>query len=62
LQADEVATQRRGQDLGDLGLAHAGLAFEKQGPAHLQREKQHGRERTVGQIIGRRKQIEGGVD
>jgi hypothetical protein len=62
LQADEAAAQRRGQDLGNLGLAHARFAFEKQGPAHLQREEQHGRERAVGQIIGRRKQIERGVD
>jgi len=48
--------------LGDLGLAHARLALEKQGPAHLQREEQYGRERAVGQITGRRKQIQGGVD
>ena len=45
LQADQPAPERRGQHLGDLGLADAGLAFEEQRPAHLEREEQHGRER-----------------
>ena len=52
LQPDEPAPERRRQHLGDLGLADAGLAFEEQRPAHLEREEQHGRERTVGEVIG----------
>ena len=35
LQPDQPAAERRGQHLGDLGLADAGLAFEEQRPAHL---------------------------
>ena len=62
LQADQPAPERRGQHLGDLGLADAGLAFEEQRTAHLEREKQHGRQRAVGEIIGRREQVEGRVD
>ncbi len=62
LQPDEMTGERRREHLGDLGLADARLAFEKQRPAHLEREKEHGRERPVGEIIGRREQIEGGVD
>ena len=62
LQADEAAAERRGQHLGDLGLADPGLALEEQRPAHLEREKQHGRERPVGEIVGGREQIEGCVD
>jgi hypothetical protein len=37
LQADQPASKRRRQNLGDLGLADAGLAFEKQRPSHAQR-------------------------
>ena len=33
LQADQPAAERRGEHLGDLGLADAGLAFEKKRPA-----------------------------
>ena len=62
LQPDEPARERAREHLGDLGLADAGLAFEEQRPPHLEREKEHGRERPVGEIIGRREQIEGGVD
>ena len=55
LQADQPAAERRGQHLGDLGLADAGLAFEEQRAAHLEREKEHGRQRPVGEIVGRRR-------
>src|SRR5262249_53341347 len=48
--------------LGDLSLADAGLAFEKQRPPHFESEKEHGRERAVGEIIGRRQQIERGIN
>ena len=36
LQADEAAIEGRAQHLGDLSLADAGLALEKQRPAHAQ--------------------------
>jgi hypothetical protein len=50
------------EHLGDLGLADAGLSFEEQRPAHLEREEQHGRERTVGEVIGPCQQIERVID
>ena len=56
LQTDQPAAERRRQHLGDLGLADPGLAFEKDRPAHAQREKQHRRQRAVGEIVGRRQQ------
>ena len=62
LQADQPAAERRRQHLGDLGLADAGLAFEEDRPAHLQRQEQHGRQRPVGEIVGRRQQLERVVD
>ena len=55
LQADQPAAERRRQHLGDLGLADAGLAFEEDRPAHLQRQEQHGRQRPVGEIVGLRR-------
>ena len=48
LQPDQPAAERRGQHLGDLGLADAGLAFEENRPAHLERQIKHGAERAVG--------------
>ncbi len=35
LEADQRRAERRGQDLGHLGLAHAGLALEEQRAAEL---------------------------
>ena len=62
LQPDQLAPQRRRQHLGDLGLADAGLAFEKQRPAHAQRQIGHGRERTLGEITARGQQFEHRID
>ena len=62
LQPDEAASERRGQDLGDLGLADFRLAFEKNRSAHFQRQKQHRAKRTVGQIFGLGEEIDGGVN
>ena len=39
LQTDERALQRRGQCLGQFGLAHAGLTFEQQGALQLERQE-----------------------
>ena len=62
LQPDQPAAERRGQHLGDFGLADTGLAFEKDRPAHFQREKQHGAERPVGEIFRFGEEIDGGGD
>ena len=51
LQADERIVQRGGKHLGDFSLANAGLTLQKQGPLHLEREKDAGREPAVGEII-----------
>ena len=51
LQADQASPQRCGQHLADLGLADARFAFEKQRPAHFEREVEDGRERAIGQIL-----------
>ena len=52
LQADQRAIERARQNLGDLGLADAGLAFEKQRALHPQRQEQHGREVAAGDVVG----------
>ena len=62
LQADQPAAQSRGQHLGDLGLADAGLAFEEDRPVHLQRQEQHRRQRAVGEIAGLAEELQCGVD
>ena len=62
LQADQLALKRFRQDLGDLGLADAGLAFEEERAAQPQRQEQNGRERPVGDIIGAPEQVERFVD
>ena len=62
LQPDQPAAERGREHLGDLGLADAGLAFEENRPAHLEREVEHGAERAVGEIIGLGEEIDRGVD
>jgi hypothetical protein len=52
LQADELAAERFGQHLGDLGLADTGLALEEQRALHAQAQEQHGGKRPVGDIAG----------
>ena len=44
LKADQVAPQRGGENLGNLGLADTGFAFKKQRPLHLERKVQNCRE------------------
>ena len=51
LEADEPGTERRGEDLGELRLADAGLAFEEQRAAELEREEDGRRERAVGDVV-----------
>ena len=56
LQADELAPERVRHHLADLGLAHAGLAFEEQRPFHGEREEERGREAAVGHVVALREQ------
>ena len=51
LQADQAATEGGGDGLGDLGLAGAGLAFQKEGPAQFQRQEGHSGQRPPADII-----------
>ena len=51
LQADQPAAERRGEHLGDFGLADARLAFEQNsGRPRRKLEEQDGRERALGDI------------
>ena len=62
LQADQLAAERGGENLGDLGLADARLALEQDWTAQPKAEKQHRRQRAVGDIGGGAQQLERGVD
>jgi hypothetical protein len=62
LEADELAAEGLRQDLGDLGLADAGLALEEQRPAHAQGQEDDGGEGTVGDIAGAGEEVGGFVD
>ena len=62
LQADERSAEGRGENLGNLGLADASLAFEEQRPFQAQRQEQDSRQRPVGHIIGGGQQAEGFID
>ena len=59
LQPDQLAARPRRQDLGQLGLADPGLAFDEQRPAQRDRQVDRRRQPLVGQVaVGR----EGGGD
>ena len=62
LQPDQRPLQRRGQHLGDFGLADAGLAFAEQRAAELQRKIEDRGEAAVGDIVAALQKLEGGVD
>jgi hypothetical protein len=62
LQADEPAPERRGENLRDLGLADARLAFQEERPPELERQEQHRGERPVGDVAGAFQELEGIVD
>ena len=53
LQPDEAPAQRRGEHLGHLGLADAGLALEEERAAEAQREVEGGGEAPVGDVPAR---------
>ena len=54
LQPDQARAERRGEDLGELGLADARLALEQQRAAELQRQEDGRRERAVRDVVARR--------
>ena len=62
LEPHELAVERRRKHLGDFGFADTGLSFEKQGPAHLEREEHARRETTIGNVVVAIEQREDGVD
>jgi hypothetical protein len=62
LQADQLAAEDAREDLGDLGLADARLAFEEQRPAHPQGEEQNGREVAPGDVVGTGQEVDRVVD
>ena len=51
LQPDQPGAEARRQDLGELGLADAGLALEEERPAELQREEDGRGERPVRDVV-----------
>ncbi len=50
LQPDQRQVERRGERLGECGLAGAGLALDQQRPLHPQGQEGDGRELVVGEI------------
>ena len=46
LEADEPRAEGRREDLGELGLADAGLALQEQRPAELERQEDRGHRAT----------------
>src|SRR5712672_878001 len=62
LQAYERAAETAGEDFGNLGFTDTGLAFEKQGAAHLEREEYGRGEAALGHVVRAREQSEGVVD
>ena len=62
LEADEPGPQRRGQDLGQLRLAHAGLALQQQRPPEAQGQEDGRHERAVGHVVALPKRVLQGID
>ena len=51
LEPDEPRAEARREDLGELRLADAGLALEKQGPPEPEPEEHRRRERPVADVV-----------
>ena len=51
LEAEQLASRPPGEDLGDLGLADAGLAFEEERAAEPQGQEDGSGEALVGQVL-----------
>ena len=62
LQADQPATERTRQHLGDLGLADTRLPLEEKRAAHLEAEIEHRRQRAFCNIVGAGKKLHRLVD
>ncbi len=50
LQADQLSAERGGENLGDLGLADAGFAFEEQRAPKPQAQEKNRRQRAVADV------------
>ena len=57
LEPDQPRVRRRGERLGRLGLADAGLALEQQRLLEREREEERRREPAVGQVVGRLERV-----
>ena len=62
LEADEPGAEGRREDLGELGLADAGLALEEQRAAELEGEEDRRRERAVGDVVALAEVVLDGLD
>ena len=62
LEPDEPRAERGGEDLGELGLADAGLALEQQRAAELERQEDRRRERPVGDVVAAPEVVLDGLD
>ena len=61
LQADELGAVHRGERLGHLGLADAGLAFEQQRTLEELHQPQRSRDVAVGNVAGGGEAVGDGV-
>ena len=62
LQAQQLALHGFGQGLGQLRLAHARFAFQKQRPLQLERQKNRCSEAPIGKIAALTQRVNQGVD
>ena len=62
LEPDEPRAEDRREDLGQLGLADAGLALEEQRATELERQEDGGRERPVGDVVAVAEVLGQGLD
>ena len=62
LQANQRSLQRRGQHLGNLGLAHARLALAEQRTAQLEGEIEDGGEAAIGDVVAALQKFDSGID
>ncbi len=62
LQPDQPRAERGGQDLGQLGLADAGLALEQQRAAELERQEDRRRDGAIGDVVAAPEVVLDGLD
>ena len=62
LEADEPRAEGRREDLGELGLADAGLALQEQRTPELEGQEHRGHERAVGDVVAAAEVLGQGLD